>query len=627
MPERDDMLSQAGHSSQDSEFFNPEPEGYQRGRHKFVAVFGTVMSGLGKGIFSSSLAKLLKDKGLVVAPVKMEGYLNIDSGTLNPYRHGEVFVLDDGLETDMDLGTYERMLDQNLTRDNYTTSGQIFRRILDKERHGSYLGRDVQMIPHVTGEVKYMLRELAMKQDADVVFIEVGGTVGDHENAYYIEALRQLAFEEGAGAVCFVAMTYVIEPPALGEQKSKAAQLGLKKLMEAGIQPELVAVRAQHPVEQSAREKIAMFSNVPMRRTFSMHDRASIYTVPEAIRQDGLDREVLTILGLHSRVNAVHEDNARSRWNGFVEKLTAKRRYKIRLGITGKYASLRDAYASIDKALEHCGAYLQTEIDLNWVDTTKLEPAHAAESLADFDAVIVPGGFGARGTEAKIACVRHCREQGLAYLGICLGFQMAVVEYARNVCGLAGAGSTEFAPDAAHPVIDILPEQKQIEGLGGNMRLGGKDVQLEPGTLAATLYARRDQGLTWSTANQSGAAASQPATESLEPAAMPATIRERFRHRYEVDPGYIETLQQAGLVFSGHHPQQPIMQVLELPASVHPFFIGAQFHPELTSRPLAPAPMFMGLLAAGIQRAEPEAASDPLIRPWLTTGQPAGAGP
>ena len=264
-----DRLAAAGHQTHESEFFNPTPKGYVKGQHKYVVVFGTVISGLGKGIFSSSLAKLLKDKGLTIAPIKMEGYLNIDSGTLNPYRHGEVFVLDDGLETDMDLGTYERLLDQNLTRDNYTTSGQIYRRVLDKERSGGYLGRDVQMIPHVTGEVKYKLRELAMKQKADVVFIEVGGTVGDHENAFYIEALRQLAFEEGPGNVCYVALTYVIEPPALGEQKSKAAQLGLKKLLEAGVQPHIIAVRAQSEVQTGAREKIAMFSNVPPQRVFS----------------------------------------------------------------------------------------------------------------------------------------------------------------------------------------------------------------------------------------------------------------------------------------------------------------------------------------------------------------------
>ena len=584
-----DLLAEAGHASQESEFFNPVPPGYVQGKHKYVIVLGTVMSGLGKGIFSSSLAKLLKDKGLSVAPVKMEGYLNIDSGTLNPYRHGEVFVLDDGLETDMDLGTYERMLDQNLTRYNYTTSGQIYKRVLDKERHGGYLGRDVQMIPHVTGEVKYLLRELAMKQNADVVFVEVGGTVGDHENAFYIEAVRQLAFEEGRDAVCFVALTYVIEPPALGEQKSKAAQLGLKKLMEAGVQPHIIAARAMNPLDSSAAQKIAMFSNVPLKRVFSVHDRDSIYTIPDAMRQSGLDREVLTMLGLHSRVNQGHEDKAREDWQGFVRRLTNKRKYHVKVGITGKYASLRDAYASIDKALEHCGAHLDCETEIDWLDTTRFEPGEAADKLKGMDAVIVPGGFGHRGTESKIACVKYCRENGLPYLGICLGFQMAVVEFARHVANLTDAASTEFDQLSSAPVIDILPEQKKIEGLGGNMRLGGKDVLIQPGTLASFLF--------------------KPG------AAEPFTIRQRFRHRFEVDPNYIGKLEQAGMVFSGRHPEQPIMQVLELPK--HPYFIGAQFHPELTSRPLRPQPMFMGLVAAAIRHHHPDAPADQISTRWL----------
>ncbi|MEL7088887.1 MAG: CTP synthase, partial [Planctomycetota bacterium] len=429
------------------------------------------------------------DKGLTVAPIKMEGYLNLDSGTLNPYRHGEVFVLDDGLETDMDLGTYERLLDQDLTRDNYVTSGQIYKRVLEKERHGGYLGRDVQMIPHVTGEVKFMLRDLAVKQDADVVFIEVGGTVGDHENAFYIEALRQLAFEEGEGSVCYVALTYVIEPPALGEQKTKAAQLGLKKLLEAGVQPHIVAARAKNPVEQGAKEKIAMFSNVPMNRVFSMHDRASIYTITESLRGEGMDREVLTMLDLHGRVKATQEDVAREEWRSFVKKITARRKYQVHLGLTGKYAQLRDAYASIDKAVEHCGAHLNAEVKMDWIDTTRMPPEEVEKTLHGFHGVIVPGGFGHRGTESKIACVNYCRENHLPYLGICLGFQMAVVDYARNVVGLQDAGSTEFDPNSPDPVIDILPEQKKIEGLGGNMRLGGKDVLIKPGTLAAMLFA------------------------------------------------------------------------------------------------------------------------------------------
>ena len=599
-----DLLSEAGHATHDTEFHNPMPPGYEPGRHKYVVVFGTVLSGIGKGIFSSSLAKLLKDKGLKVAPIKMEGYLNVDSGTLNPYRHGEVFVLDDGLETDMDLGTYERLLDQNLGRGNYVTSGQIFQKVLQKERAGGYLGRDVQMIPHVTGEVKYMVRDLAVKRDADVVFIEVGGTVGDYENAFYIEALRQLAFEEGEGNVCYVALTYVIEPPALGEQKTKAAQLGLKKLLEAGVQPHVVAARAKNPVEPGAKEKIAMFSNVPTERVFSMHDRASIYTIPEALREEGMDRGVLTMLGLHDRLDARHEDQARDAWQGFVTKINRKRKYRVRIGLTGKYAALRDAYASIDKAVEHCAAHLNTDVQFDWIDTTKMAAAHAPQALEGFHGVIVPGGFGHRGTESKVACIRHCRETGLPYLGICLGFQMAVVDFAREIVGMKDAASTEFDPDAKNPVIDILPEQKEIEGLGGNMRLGGKDVLIKPGTLAAALYADQLKG-------------QDPARQ---------TIRQRFRHRYEVDPKTIETLENAGLVFSGRHPAQPIMQVLELPQPgtpgtegkpTHPFFIGGQFHPELLSRPLEPEPLFMGLIAAAIRRAYPDVAREAISARWL----------
>ncbi|HEX7009181.1 MAG TPA: CTP synthase, partial [Phycisphaeraceae bacterium] len=483
----------------------------------------------------------------------------------------------------------------------YTTSGQIFRRVLDKERHGGYLGRDVQMIPHVTGEVKFLLRELAVKQNADVVFIEVGGTAGDYENAFYIEALRQLAFEEGPGSVCFVALTYVIEPPALGEQKSKAAQLGLRKLMEAGIQPHIIACRAHNPVHTSAMQKIAMFSNVPLKRVFSMHDRPSIYTIPDDMRLAGLDREVLSLLDLHGRVDQAAEDVAREKWRAFVNRLTAPRRFSARIGITGKYAALRDAYASIDKALEHCGAHLSADLDVRWIDTTRIGPDQVDAALEGLDAVIVPGGFGHRGTESKIACIRHCREHELPYLGICLGFQMAVVEYARHVCGL-DAASTEFDPHTPHPVISILPEQKKIEGLGGNMRLGGQDVLIKAGTLAALLYGT-----------------AHPATAARPPqgAAADFTIRQRFRHRFEVDPQYIEALESHGLVFSGRHLAQPIMQILELPVTRHPYFIGAQFHPELVSRPLHPEPMFMGLVAAAVHHANPAASQDPALSRWL----------
>ncbi len=592
-PDSCGFLSQFGKSEESTEWHSPAPAGYQRGVTKFVVVVGTVMSGLGKGIFASSLAKLIKDKGLSVAPIKMEGYLNIDSGTLNPYRHGEVFVLADGCETDMDLGTYERILGQDLTRKNFVTAGQIYTEVLERERRGGYLGRDVQMIPHVTGVVKMRLRELAMTgnngKQADVVFVEVGGTAGDYENGFYIEALRELAFEEGPESTCFVALTYILEPSILGEQKSKAAQLGIKRLMEAGIQPHIVACRAKNPVTAKVMEKIAMFSNVPLRRIFSMHDRESVYAIPEAMRAAGLDREILSILNLHDRTNPGKEDVARVEWLDFSRRIFAPKKHHIELGITGKYAALRDAYASIDKAIEHCATQLSCDIRTRWIDTSELTvDTLTAKALEGVQAVIVPGGFGQRGVEGKIRCVKWARTNKVPFLGICLGFQMAVIEFGRNVLGLAGANSTEFEPNCAHPLIAELPDQKKLEGLmGGTMRLGGQDVMLDANSLASFLYGNKTQ------------------------------MTERFRHRYEVEPKYVAKLQESGMRFSGRHPKFPIMQMLELPQSMHPYFVGGQFHPELTSRPLSPNPMFMGLVAAGIASREPEFAATELGRRWV----------
>ncbi len=592
-PDSCGFLSQFGKSDESTEWHSPAPAGYQRGQTKFVVVIGTVMSGLGKGIFASSLAKLIKDKGLSVAPIKMEGYLNIDSGTLNPYRHGEVFVLADGCETDMDLGTYERILNQELTRKNFVTAGQIYTEVLERERRGGYLGRDVQMIPHVTGIVKMRLRELAMTgnngKQTDVVFVEVGGTAGDYENGFYIEALRELAFEEGPESTCFVALTYILEPSILGEQKSKAAQLGIKRLMEAGVQPHIVACRAKNPVTDKVMEKIAMFSNVPLKRIFSMHDRESVYAIPEEMRAAGLDREILTLLNLHDRTSPAKEDIARATWLDFSRKIYATKKHRVELALTGKYAALRDAYASIDKAIEHCSIALNCEIRTRWIDTSDLtDDSLTAKALDGVSAVIVPGGFGQRGVEGKIRCVKWARTNKVPFLGICLGFQMAVIEYGRNVLGLAGANSTEFEPNCAHPLIAELPNQKKLEGImGATMRLGGQEVALDSGSLSSFLYGGKTE------------------------------MRERFRHRFEVEPAYVAQLQAAGLRFSGRHPKYPIMQMLELPQSLHPYFTGGQFHPELTSRPLAPNPMFMGLIAAAIASREPEFAATDVGRRWV----------
>jgi CTP synthase len=567
-----DLLASVSDVSTESEFFSPMPEGYKKGKTRYVFVLGTVMSGLGKGIFSSCLAKLMQDKGLKVAPIKLEGYLNVDSGTLNPFRHGEVFVLDDGMECDMDLGTYERMLDKDLSRANFATSGQIFSSVLNKERHGDYLGRDVQMIPHVTGEVKLKLRLLAAETDADMVFVEIGGTVGDLENAYFIEAMRELAYEEGPNSCCFVALTYILEPKTLGEQKSKAAQLGIKQLMQCGVQPDIIVCRAANPVSMKVRQKISVYSNVPFERVISLPDSASVYMIPAMLRDGGLDFEVLKLLKIEDRINLRNERKAWAQWCDFTDKIGSAD-YETTIGITGKYTSVRDSYASIINALEHAGIALACDVKIKWIETTGITDLNAAEHLADVDGIIVPGGFGTRGAEGKIACIKCARENNLPYLGLCFGFQMAVIEIARNLCGLQKANSTEIEPDCPEPVIDILPEQKKIESLGGNMRLGGRDIELKPQTLAWKLFGQTD------------------------------SVRMRFRHRYEVDPRYIEQLEKAGLVFSGKAPSQPIMQILEIPS--HPFFMGTQAHPCLTSRPLKPQPMFVGLVATAMQKRYP----------------------
>jgi CTP synthase len=573
MTKEKDLLASVSDVSTESEFFSPVPKGYKKGKCRYVFVMGTVMSGLGKGIFSSCLAKLMQDKGIKVAPIKLEGYLNIDSGTLNPFRHGEVFVLDDGMECDMDLGTYERMLDQDLSKANFATSGQIFSSILNKERHGDYLGRDVQMIPHVTGEVKLKLRQLAKESDADIVFVEIGGTVGDLENAYYIEAMRELAYEEGPNSSCFVALTYIMEPKTLGEQKSKAAQLGIKQLMQCGIQPDIIACRAASPATEKVRQKISVYSNVPFERVISLPDSASVYMIPAMLREVGLDFEVARLLKIEDRIDLRNERKAWAKWCDFTDKM-GKIDRQTTIGITGKYTSVRDSYASIINALEHAGIALGCDVKIKWIDTTDINDQNVAGHLDDVDGIIVPGGFGTRGAEGKIACIKYARENNLPYLGICFGFQMAVIEFARNVCGLKKANSTEIEPDCPEPVIDILPEQKKIEGLGGNMRLGGRDIEIKAETLAWKLFGKAD------------------------------SVRMRFRHRYEVDPRYIERLEEAGLIFSGKAPNQPIMQILELPG--HPYFFGTQAHPCLTSRPLRPQPMFVGLVAAAMKKRYPK---------------------
>ncbi|MDP2872392.1 MAG: CTP synthase [Bacillota bacterium] len=564
-----ELLASLAGASQDHEFYTPIPQGYTPGRTKYLVVTGSVISGLGKGIFASSLGSLLQARGLVVAPVKFDGYLNQDAGTLNPYRHGEVFVLDDGTECDMDLGSYERFLDRDLSALNYLTGGRVFAQVLQRERHGDYLGRDVQFIPHVTGEIKSFLRKLAISSGADLVVVEVGGTVGDIENGYFLEAMRELQYEEDGRNVMFANVTYVLRPRALGEQKSKAAQLGIRTLMALGIQPAIIACRADEPVSESVREKISIYSNVPVSRVVGLPDTESIYRVPVILHEAGLDEETIDLLGLRDRINAAaargKQNDLVAFWEDFANRITGPRR-ELRVAITGKYTEVRDSYASIINALEHAGAGLGVRVSLRWVETTEIGgPDGAAKALEGVHGIIVPGGFGSRGIEGKIACVGYARTHKVPFLGLCLGFQVAVIEYARNCCNLPGAHSTEFALDAVHKVVDLLPEQKKLEGLGGNMRLGGRWVDIKPGTKAHELYGRE-------------------------------RVRERFRHRYEANPEYIELVERAGLVFSGKAPDHPIMQILELPG--HPFFVGTQFHPELISRPARPHPLFHSFVRA-----------------------------
>jgi CTP synthase len=419
--------------------------------------------------------------------------------------------------------------------------------------------------------VKLRLRELAVAAEADVVFVEIGGTAGDVENAYFIEAVREMAYEEGPSNFCFVALTYIVQPPSLGEQKSKPAQINLKLLNAAGIHPHIIACRASAPVAKSVREKIALFANVPMDHVFSMHDCDSVYVVPEMLRGGGIDAAVIEILGLAGRVDSDSEAAARRTWNDYLNRYRSAQ-HGVTVGIIGKYTTVRDSYASIIHALEHAGTHLNTRVRLEWVDSSELTDDVIPERLGCLDAVIVPGGFGIRGVDGKIACIRSVRERGIPYLGICYGMQLAVIEYARNVCGLLSANSTEVEPACACPVIDVLPEQKKIERLGGNMRLGGRDVVLTPQSRVARIFGGASQA------------------------------RLRFRHRYEVSPPYVETLERHGLVFSGRTPEGRIMQILELPESVHPFFVATQAHPELTSRPLDPQPMFLGLIRAALRK-------------------------
>ena len=556
--------------SKTEEFYSPFPPGYKIGRTKYIVVAGSVMSGVGKGIFASSLAKLISYFGFKIEPIKIDGYLNQDAGTLNPFRHGEVFVLDDGTECDMDLGSYERFLDKTLSKENYLTAGMIFKRVLEKERKGEYLGRDVQFIPHVTGEIKLALRNLAVNTKADIILLEIGGTVGDYENAYIIEGVRQLIYEEGKKNVCFINVSYILEPQNLGEQKSKPAQLGLNRLMGLGIQPDVVVCRSHNPVSKKIKEKISVYSNVPLRYVIGLHDISTVYEAPLLLKKERVDELVLEKLGLVKKAKRLKQRIQLRKWGRFVRRyLKAKK--KVTIGIAGKYTGLRDSYASILKAVEHAATECNARAGVKFIETTSISSVKdAGRLLRDVDALIVPGGFGKRGSEGKIACISYARLNKIPFLGLCFGFQLAVVEFARNKCRLKDANSTELDQETKHPVICILPEQN-LNQLGGTMRLGKYPAKLLRGSLVWRLYKKRD------------------------------VVYERHRHRYEVNPSYVDVLEKNGLVFSGKSLDGKLMEFLELPLDEHPFFVATQSHPEFKSRPMKPSPLFLGLVKAAIE--------------------------
>ena len=518
---------------------------------KFIFVTGGVMSGLGKGITAASTGRLLANAGFDVTAVKIDPYLNVDAGTMNPFQHGEVYVLKDGGEVDLDLGNYERFLDIDMTFDHNVTTGKVYQEVIEKERAGDYLGKTVQIIPHITNDIKRRIREAA--EGNDVCIVEVGGTVGDIEGMPYLEALRQFAHEEDEEDILFTHVT-LVPYSKNGEQKTKPTQHSVKELRSIGLQPDILVGRCEDPLEQQTREKIALFCDVPTEAVFSNPDVDDIYKVPLVVEDENLDEYVMEHFGLTEE--ALPKDQRDSTWR---DQVTRDKEGEVTVALVGKYG-LEDAYISIHESLKHAGLEEGIEVEREWIHAEELADGHDGQ-LDGIDGVIVPGGFGSRGTEGKIEAIRYCREEDVPFLGLCLGFQLAVVEYARNVLGLAGAHSAELDEGTPHPVIDILPEQKETEDMGGTMRLGAHTTDIAPGTLAHDLYGAD-------------------------------SCTERHRHRYEVNPDYIPDLENAGMVFSGTSDNR--MEILELPD--HPYFLGTQFHPEFRSRPTRPSPPFVGFL-------------------------------
>ncbi len=529
---------------------------------RYVFITGGVVSSLGKGITAASLGRLLKSRGVKVALQKFDPYINVDPGTMSPYQHGEVYVTEDGAETDLDVGHYERFVDENLTQYANCTTGRIYQAVLDKERKGDYLGQTVQVIPHITNEIKDRVTLIEKALHPEVVITEIGGTVGDIESLPFLEAIRQLKFELGKDRVLYIHVTLVPYIKAAGELKTKPTQHSVKELRSIGIQPDILVCRTEKDLSEDLKAKMALFCDVEREAVIQLKDASSIYEVPLMLAREGLDREVIKRLGLNSTDEADLNE-----WQEIIKKLNHLEK-TVRVGLVGKYVELPDAYLSIAESLKHAGFQHNCEIDLKYIYAEQIEKDGAEVLLADVDAILVPGGFGERGIEGKIATARYAREKGVPFLGICLGMQCAVIEYARNVCGYKGANSCEFAPDTPHPVVHLMPDQENIEQKGGTMRLGAYPCKVLPGSRVHEVYG------------------------SLE-------ITERHRHRYEINNEYRADLEKNGLKISGLSPDGRLVEMVEI--SEHPWFAACQFHPEFKSRPNRPHPLFLGLIAGALE--------------------------
>ena len=530
---------------------------------KYIFVTGGVVSSLGKGLAASSIGCLLEARGMKVALIKLDPYINVDPGTMSPFQHGEVFVTDDGAETDLDLGHYERFTHASLSQANNWTTGRIYLSVIEKERRGDYLGKTIQVIPHVTNEIKEAVRAVAQQDDADVVIVEIGGTVGDIESLPFLEAIRQMGNEEGAGNTLFVHVTLVPFIAAAGELKTKPTQHSVKDLREIGIAPDILLCRSDRPLSYDLRSKIALFCNVKESAVISAQDVDTIYEVPLAFHEQGLDELIVTQLGLGGR--AAQTDL--SEWRDLVGTIRQPAGGQASIAIVGKYVELEDSYKSLREALTHGGVANKLRVDVKWIESEELMDDDYESRLRDFDAILVPGGFGKRGIAGMIRAISYARKSGTPYFGICLGMQTACIEYARNVCGLKDADSTEFDSETPYPVIFKLRDLIDVEELGGTMRLGAWPCNLSDSSLARDIYGSDE-------------------------------ISERHRHRFEFNPEYRASLERAGLIFSGVSPDGKFVEIVELSRDDHPWFLGCQFHPEYKSKPLSAHPLFASFVRA-----------------------------